>query len=268
MRLIHGRDGAGRRASVFVLLGCWAGMALAADGEPPARAPVNVGPGEMGIDALIVDGPPLTADQVKSPQHAGYPRGMTCAECHSVKFEGVDVVTTASQQFQRNFPSLSQAEIWQKIAAFLPGRERFAIATVEGDAPTATTVDMVLDPQERVLHVVSEVGTEKLLQLRKNPKISAVRFAGWTVAEGGAKQWTSVQIKGTAEIIPSTDPRFLPTLDKYNLVRVTKPRAVRRFDIIRVTPEQIVYFDTTLGAADLSPYQFWFRNGAPAPAGR
>lgn len=264
MTVFPSRAGAPRRAVLLALAGCWAGVVLA--DEAPAKAPVNVGPGEMGIDALIVEGPPLTADQVMSPQHARYPLGMTCAECHDVKFTGVDVVTTASQQFQRNFPNLSQDEIWQKVVAFLPGRERFAIATVEGDAPTATTVDMVLDPKERVFHVVSEVGTEKLLQLRKNPNISAVRFDGWTLAEGGAKQWTSVQVKGTAELITADDPRFVPTLDKYNLVRVTKPRAVRRFDIIRITPLQIVYFDTTLGAAGLSPYQFWLRSGAPAPA--
>lgn len=256
---------AGPLAAMLSFTALWAPQVLGAD-EPavPARAGVNVGPGEMGIDAVIVPGPPLTADQVMSPKHAKYPRGMTCAECHDVKFEGVDVVTTASRQFQRNFPNLTQEEIWQKIVAFLPGRERFAIATVDGDMPTATTVDMVLDPVDKVFHVVSEKGTEKLLQLRRNPKISAVRFEGWTLAEGGAKQWTSVQIKGTAELISADDPRFVPTLEKYNLVRVTKERAVRRFDIIRVTPQQIVYFDTTLGAAERSPYQFWVRDGGKA----
>lgn len=239
---------------------------LAADSVQPTTAPVNLGPGEMGIDGLLVEGPPITADQVMSPDHARYPRGMTCAECHTVNFEGVDIVTTASRQFQRNFRNLSQQEIWNKIVAFLPGRERFAIATVEGDAPTATTVDMVLDPEQKVFHVVSEKGTEKLLQLRKNPKISAVRFDGWTLAEGGAKQWTSVQIKGTAELISAGDPRFEATLDKYSLVRVTKARAVRRFDLIRITPQEIVYFDTTLGAADFSPYQFWLRDRSAARA--
>ena len=258
------RAGGLRRALVFVLATGLAGGAYGAGTPAAPKAPVNVGPGEMGIDALIIDGPPLTADQVMGPEHATYPRGMTCAECHTVKFEGVDVVTTASQQFQRNFRNLTQDQIWQKIVAFLPGRERFAIATVAGDTPTATTVDMVLDPQERVFHVVSEKGTEKLLELRQNPKISAVRFEGWTLAEGGAKQWTSVQIKGTAELISAEDPRFVKILDKYNLVRVTKPRAVRRFDIIRITPQQIVYFDTTLGDNGLSPYQFWHREGTPA----
>ena len=220
----------------------------------------NVGPGEMGIDAVIIEGPPITADQVMSSGHAKYPRGMTCAECHSVDFD-VDLVTSASKQFVNNFPSLSQERIWDKIVAFLPGRERFAIATVENNVPTATTVDMVLDVEEKALYVVSEKGTEKLLHLRENPNISAVRFAGWTLAEGGAKQWRSVQIKGTAEVIESSDPRFGGLLDKYNLVRVTKPRAFRRFDLIKVTPQQIYYFDTTLGAEEFSPYQLWLRDG-------
>ncbi len=219
---------------------------------------INVGPGEMGFDAIIVNGPPITGDSVMSADHAEYPRGMTCAECHSVDF-GIDVMSTASEQFVNNFPNLEQEQIWEKIVAFLPGRERFAIATVEDNAPTATTVDMVLDQEEKAFYVVSERGTEKLLQLRVNPNISAVRFAGWTVAEGGPKQWRSVQIKGTAEVIESTDPRFGNILDKYNLVRVSKPRAFRRFDIIKVTPKQIFYFDTTLGANKFSPYQIWRR---------
>ncbi len=219
---------------------------------------VNIGPGERGIDAIMVDGPPITANQVMGDDHASYPRGMTCAECHSVDFD-IDMVTSASQQFVNNFPNLSQEEIWKKVVAFLPGRERFAIATVSDNKPTATTVDMVLDAEEKVLFVVSEKGTEKLLHLRDNPYISAVRFAGWTLADGGPKQWRSVQIKGTAELITASDPRFEALLDKYSLVRVSKVRAVRRFDLIRVTPEQIYYFDTTLGKDNYSPYQLWKR---------
>lgn len=243
-----------RTAAVLTLLATSVAFAGAHE-----KKGVNVGPGEMGFDAVIIDGPPLTADQVMSDDHADYPRGMTCAECHTVDFD-LDFVTTASKQFINNFPNLEQEQIWEKVVAFLPGRERFAIATVEDDMPTATTVDMVLDEEEKAFYVVSERGTEKLLQLRKNPNISAVRFKGWTVADGGKKQWISVQLKGTAEVIESTDPRFGNILDKYNLVRVSKPRAFRRFDIVKVTPKQIYYFDTTLGADNYSPYQLWLRD--------
>ncbi|UCG71411.1 MAG: pyridoxamine 5'-phosphate oxidase family protein [Chromatiales bacterium] len=220
---------------------------------------MDVGPGEMGISATIIPGPPLTSDQVRPDGHFDYPRGMTCAECHDVSFDGM---TSATMQFVNNFGALDNDEIWSRIVEFLPGRERFAIATVHDGVPIATTVDMVLDPQERVLFVVSEKGTEKLMQLRKNPNISAVRFKGWTVAEGGKKEWISVQIRGTAEIIESNDPRFMGFLEKYNLVRVTPERAVRRFDLIRVTPQQIYYFNTNLGADKKSVYQLWQRDAA------
>ena len=103
-----------------------------------------------------------------------------------------------------------------------------------------------------------EVGTEKLQQIRLNPNSRAVHFAGWTLAEGGAKLWRSAQINGTAEVIPSSDPRFSVAVDKYNLVRVTKERSVRRFDLIRIQPEQIYYFDTTLGEG-YAVYQRWLR---------
>ena len=240
-------------------IGLLAGNLIQADmqGAGGNSKGVDVGAGEMGISAVIIPGPPLTGDQVRPDDHADYPRGMTCAECHDVAFDGI---TSATMQFVNNFAALDQEDIWSRIVKFLPGRERFAIATVDNGVPIATTVDMVLDPDERVLYVVSEKGTEKLMQLRKNPNISAVRFQGWTVAEGGKKEWISVQIRGTAEIIESDDPRFMGYLEKYNLVRVTPERAVRRFDLIRVTPEQIYYFDTNLGASKKSVYQLWKRD--------
>ena len=225
-----------------------------AAGEGEDRKEIKVGGGERGIEAVIIEGPPLASDQIMSDDHAQYARGMTCAECHDVSF---DAVTSATRQFILNLAQLPQEAIWEKIVAFLPGRERFVLATVYNNEPTATTVDMVLDLEERVFFVVSERGTEKLLQVKENPMISAARYAGWTVAEGGKKEWRSVQIKARAELITSTDPRFEIALDKYNLVRLSKERARRRFDLIRVTPLQIIYFDTTLSADKYSVYQLW-----------
>jgi hypothetical protein len=90
--------------------------------------------------------------------------------------------------------------------------------------------------------------------------VGAVRFQGWTVAERGKQEWRSTQIRGKAEVIPSSDPRFLPLVNKYQLVRLTPERAVRRFDLIRITPEQIWYFDTELsGEPNAAVYQLWKR---------
>lgn len=217
--------------------------------------------GQPATPPVIVPGPPLTPGMRMSGKHMKSAPGVVCIECHDIKF-GVDGVTSATRLYIDNQGRLSQEQIWEGIVGFLPGRERFVLATVGPDnRPTATTVDMVLDTEEQVFYVVSEVGTEKLLQLRRNPAISAVRFddASWTVARGGPKVWSSVQVAGDAEVIPSSDPRFMPLLKKYSLVRLTRERAVRRFDLVRITPQQIVYFNTGLAPGGYSVYQLWKR---------
>lgn len=229
-------------------------VTIAADEKKQGR---NVGAGEMGFDAFVYEGPPISSDQVMSDGHIEYSRGMICAECHEVTF---DLVTTSTKQFTNNFPQLSNDEIWEKIEAFLPGRERFALTTSYEGMPTASTVDMVLDKKQRVFFVVAEKGTEKLLHIQNNPNVSAVRFKGWTVADGGKREWRSTQIKATAEIIKNDDPRFDEFLTTYNLVRMGLERAHLRFDLIRVTPLEIYYFDTTLGDDDMSVYQLWKRD--------
>jgi nitroimidazol reductase NimA-like FMN-containing flavoprotein (pyridoxamine 5'-phosphate oxidase superfamily) len=241
---------------VLMLAAC---IAPAAD-DKPAPQGANAGSAPPGTQAVIVPGRPLTPEARMSDKHMKPPPGVVCIECHDIKFD-VDGTTSATRLYINNQSRLSQEQIWEGILGLLPGRERFVIATVAHNRPTATTVDMVLDKEEQVFYVVSEVGTEKLLQLRKNPAISAVHFdySSWTVAEGGPKVWSSVQITGEAEVIPSSDPRFMPLLKKYNLVRLTPERAVRRFDLVRVTPQQIIYFNTALAPGGYSVYQLWKR---------
>jgi nitroimidazol reductase NimA-like FMN-containing flavoprotein (pyridoxamine 5'-phosphate oxidase superfamily) len=273
----------GAFATGLLLVSSW-GNAAPAAAPPSASAPPTVNaaaPREalplIAADGRIVPGPSITPEQVKGALHPRYPAGWTCAECHDVSF-GVDFVSSASKQYANNFEALPQETIWERIVQFLPGRERFAMATSHDGRPVATTVDMVLDKEEKVFYIVSEKGTEKLMQLQKNPNFSAVRADGWTVAAGGARQWISVQVSGQAELISAADPRFLPTLEKYSLVRISRERAVRRFDIQRVTPQEIVLFDTTLLKDGRSPYQYWKRSerrvaeaagclGVPAPQG-
>ena len=201
----------------------------------------------------------LRRNQVRGPDHPRFPPGWTCSECHTVAF-GTDVISTASRQYWNNYNHLTPDQIWDRVVKALPGRERFSMATVYRDRPTNTTIDFVLDREEKVFYAVSEKGTEKLSHLKRNPNISAVRADGWTVAEGGAKQWFSIQIDGTSEVITSKDARFMPILKKYELARISEERAIRRFDIQRITPRHIVFFDTTLLAEGKSPYQYWSRD--------
>jgi len=214
-------------------------------------------PGKAVEEPAIKEGRPITSDQVMSKKHPPFGRGMVCVECHKVTF---DAITSSTKQYLNNYPQLKNEAVWKKIEVFLPGRERFALSTVYNNEPTATTVDMVLDKNEKVFYVVCEKGTEKLYQIKKNPKICAVHYAGWTVAGGGKKEWKSVQVRGTAEVIPSGDPRYSIIIDKYHLARLSKERAVLRFDLIRITPSAIVYFDTNLTDEKAGIYQRWERN--------
>ena len=229
--------------------------------ENPQLKEVRVGAGEMGVEATVIEGPPIKADQLLTTEHPEYARGMVCVECHRVAF---DAVTSSTRQFTLNYPQFSNEEVWERIEAFLPGRERFVLTTVYNDEPTATTVDMVLDRDEKVFYVMCEKGTEKLMQIKQNPRICAVHFAGWTLAEAernqkAKKEWMSVQIRGTAEVIAPGDPRFKAIVEKYKPVRLTVKRAVLRFDAVRITPTSAIYFNTNLSDEKRGVYQYWER---------
>ena len=144
----------------------------AAEGEHKYKK-IKVGAGEMGVEATIIEGPPIKANQILTKDHPQYARGMVCVECHQVTF---DATTSSTKMFALNYPQLPNNEVWKRIEAFLPGRERFVLSTVYKDEPTATTVDMVLDKDEKVLYVLCEKGTEKLMHIRHNPRVCAVHY--------------------------------------------------------------------------------------------
>jgi len=201
---------------------------------------------------------PIDASAKMSPAHPEYDLSMTCAECHPATF---DAISSATTLYLKNLKKLKQDEIWERIKAFLPGRERFVLATSYHNKPTATTIDFVLDPMEKVSYAVCEKGTQKLEQIKENPAVSMVCYDGWTVAHGGKKQWKSVQIEGRAEVVSPNDPRFEIYLDKYHLVRLSKERAKKRMDILRVTIGKVMFFDSTLLKSGFSIYQLWERRG-------
>jgi len=231
--------------------------------EEPKQKEVRVGAaaGEMGLEATVIEGPPIKADQLLTKEHPEYARGMVCVECHQVAF---DALTSSTRQFTLNYPQLSNEEVWERIETFLPGRERFVLTTVYNNEPTATTVDMVLDRDEKAFYVMCEKGTEKLMQIEQNPRICAVHYAGWTLAEAERnrdikKEWMSVQVRGNAEVIAPDDPRFGTIVKKYKPVRLTEKRAVLRFDAVRITPTSAVYFNTNLSDEKRGVYQYWER---------
>lgn len=224
----------------------------------------DIGPGEMGdLHATVIEAPVIKADQVMSKDHPEVSPGMVCVECHKVT--DFDAVTNATGQYFLNCPQLPNDEVWRMIVDLLPGRERFVLTTVYNNEPTATVIDMVLDRDKKVLYAVCEKGTQKLAHIRKNPRICAISYKGWKLEDAKKnkntkQEWMSVQIRGNAEVIPSDDPQFGELLAKYKLARLKPERAVLRFDMLRITPESIVYFNSNLISKKQSMYQKWERN--------
>ena len=206
------------------------------------------------------DAMPIDASAKMSLTHPEYDLSMTCAECHPTT---LDAISTATTLYINSLKRLERDEVWKRIEAFLPGRERFVLATSYHNKPTATTIDFVLDPGEKVSYAVCEKGTQKLEQIKENPAVSMVCYEGWTVAHGGRKQWKSVQIEGRAEVVDSNGPRFETYLDKYHLVRLSKERAKKRMDILRVVIEKAIFFDSALLKSGFSVYQVWERGNNP-----
>lgn len=229
--------------------------------EKVKQKEIDVGAGEMGIESTSEEGPPINSDQLLTKDHPEYARGMVCVECHHVTF---DAITTSTKVFTMNYPQLPNDEVWKRIEAFLPGRERFVLTTVYNNEPTATTVDMVLDKEQKVLYVLCEKGTEKLIHITQNPRICAVHYKGWTLAEARRnknlkQEWISVQIRGNAEVIQPSDPQFEMLVQKYKPVRVTLKRATLRFDVVRIIPTSATYFNTNLFNEKAGIYQHWVR---------
>ena len=211
----------------------------------------------------IIPAKPISPDAVMSSKHPPFAPQITCAECHETKF---DAISTATKQYMRNYKLLDKETVWKYIVELLPGRERFVMATIyekrtglfkKEAIPTTTTIDFVLNPEEKTLYAVCEKGTEKLEQIKLNPVVCASRYEGWTVAQKGKQVWKSVQVRGKAEIIKAQDPRFHEALQKYQLVRTKPEQAQKRFHILKVSIDQAIYFNTDFLKEGISIYQLW-----------
>ncbi|RMF92847.1 MAG: pyridoxamine 5'-phosphate oxidase family protein [Candidatus Schekmanbacteria bacterium] len=207
---------------------------------------------------------PIKADQVKPSGHPETKISMTCSECHEVEY---DAESTATKTWIKNYAQLPKDELWKRIVAFLPYRQRFVMATVGSKGiwpfkkyyPTATTADFTLVPDERIIICSNEKGTEKLAELKKNPWVSMVHYEGSIEGPVPPKKryWKSVQIFGKATMYESDDPEFDELAKKYHFYRIRSERAYKRMVMTKVDIKRIIYFDSTLMKEGYSPYQLW-----------
>lgn len=200
---------------------------------------------------------PIAANAKLPKVHEPVEPTITCSECHTVKY---DAESTATKMWLNNYKVFSQDEIWKWIVDFLPDRERFVTATSgENNIPTSSTVDFVLIPDEKIFLSVNEKGTEKVIQLQKNPWISMTHYVGSIEGPKAPEKryWQSVQVLGEVEVLEPGTPEFEEMLIKYSPARTSIKQSSKRFNMLKVKIHKIMVFDSENLKKGYSPYQLW-----------
>ena len=145
--------------------------------------------------------------------HPPYEPGYTCNDCHEIK---VDAKTTATQIWlygespgkKAGEGVMPKDKLWQEILKVIGGKKfeshTYVLGTCMNNVPLTTTAEFTLNPEKKVLYGFHEKGTEKLNQIKNNPKVSL----NWHKEFKSFADFCCVQIKGHAELIESKDPEF------------------------------------------------------------
>jgi len=200
---------------------------------------------------------PISGNAVLNKDHKPVPPEVTCAECHDVSY---DAESNATKMWINNYKLFSKEEIWQWIVDFLPDRERFVVSTVGEDSiPTASTIDFHLIPEEKVFLCVNEKGTEKVIQLMKNPWVSMVHYVGSIEGPKAPEKryWQSVQVLGKAKVLEPGTAEFEESLIKYKPARTSMDQSRKRFNMLKISIKKIIVFNSENMKNGYSPYQIW-----------
>ncbi len=161
---------------------------------------------EQGAKAIAID-----ADLGST--HPEVEEGITCNDCHEIKLDANSSATQAwltddYLKWSKGEGILPENKLWEAIVASL-GKKKdkmrtYILATCLNNTPLSTTAEWSLDPEEKILYGLHEQGTQKLLHIQKNPKVSL----NWHKEFETFNDYRCIQILGRAEIIEGTDPRY------------------------------------------------------------
>lgn len=167
---------------------------------------------EGAAPAPVQDAKEIGAAAGISENHPEFEEGMTCADCHQIK---IDAGTTATQvwmhgdyaNFSKGEGGMAQNMIKDEIAKVVGGLKTtrtFVIATCVNNTPLSSTAEFTLDPNTMTLYGIHEKGTEKLLHIVQNPRVSL----NWHEEFTDFSKTLCVQFIGTAQLFEGTDPEF------------------------------------------------------------
>ena len=191
----------GRFVWLVLLIACGAlafnGLTLAANSEK-----------EQKPEAKAID-----ADVEISADHPAFEEGVTCNDCHEIK---VDANTTATQVWlSGESPGRAAGEgvmpkdrllteIKKVIGGVKQDSKTYVLGTSLNNVPLTTTAEFTLDPEKMVLYGFHEMGTQKLIHIKANPKVSL----NWHVEFETFTDFLCVQVIGHAELIDGTSKDF------------------------------------------------------------
>jgi nitroimidazol reductase NimA-like FMN-containing flavoprotein (pyridoxamine 5'-phosphate oxidase superfamily) len=195
----------GKRVFVLLLgiffIPAFGGALSAAEKVPPEKAPQE-------SKAEQIDG---TA--VVNETHPEYEEGISCNDCHEIK---LDANTTATQVWlSGESPGRAAGEgvmpkdkLWKAIEKVIGGIKKdsktYVLGTSLNNEPLTTTAEFTLDPEKKVLYGFHEQGTEKLVHIKNNPKVSL----NWHKEFETFTDFLCVQIKGRAELVEAGSKDF------------------------------------------------------------
>ena len=148
-----------------------------------------------------------------SGDHPEFEEGVTCNDCHEIKF---DANTTATQVWLNGespgraagegvMPQDKLLEVIKKVIGGIKEESKtYVLGTSLNNVPLTTTAEFTLDPEKMVLYGFHEMGTQKLLHIKANPKVSL----NWHVEFETFTDFLCVQIIGRAELIEASNPEF------------------------------------------------------------
>ncbi len=207
--------------------------------------------------------------------HPEVEEGITCNDCHEIK---LDANTSATQawltedylKWSKGEGILPEAKIWQEIVTNL-GRKKdkmrtFILATCLNNIPLSTTAEFALDPEKKVLYGLHEKGTQKLLHIRKNPKVSL----NWHKEFETFNDYRCIQIIGRAELIEGTSPEYdkilIEAIDYEEGAKKKKmtPKqfrdSIKSYMVVsKITIDQITVANYAFTHDDYRIYQRWVR---------
>ncbi len=139
--------------------------------------------------------------------------GYSCNDCHEIK---LDAKTTATQVWlsgespgkKAGEGVMPKEQVWDAIIKMIGGKKQdtktFVLGTCLNNVPLTTTAEFTLDPEQKVLYGFNEQGTEKLIHMKNNPKVSL----NWHREFESFTDFCCVQVRGRAELIEGNNPEF------------------------------------------------------------